>query len=253
MTKMTPPRRLHSRRAPVVYAHRGMHVDETDENRVASFRAAARYLDGFECDVRMSSDQCPFILHDATLRRTHRRAPHLRTQPASWLRAQGVPSLARVLHDHRHGTHTIVLDLKDDAYRAMCAARDLARRAHIPASRIIYLIWDNAQRVPARPHGAVFRAYGYRFRLPPPSARTAWSGVACKFNGSAVNRACIDRALAAGLHVNLYAPHPRDRATLVRDYGHRARCTLTMDVAPCGTRGRGCHVRSRRRAVRGAC
>jgi len=51
-------------------AHRGAGA-LAPENTLAAFREGARHgYRAFECDVKLSSDDVPFLLHDATLQRT---------------------------------------------------------------------------------------------------------------------------------------------------------------------------------------
>ncbi len=61
-------------------AHRGA-GKLAPENTLAAFRLGARHgYRAFECDVKLSADGVPFLLHDATLRRTtngHGRAADL--------------------------------------------------------------------------------------------------------------------------------------------------------------------------------
>ena len=52
-------------------AHRGVHKDARDENTARAFEDALQCVDGFECDVRLSSDGVPMVVHDHTLLRTH--------------------------------------------------------------------------------------------------------------------------------------------------------------------------------------
>jgi glycerophosphoryl diester phosphodiesterase len=55
---------------PLWIAHRGA-GKLAPENTLAAFRLGARYgYHGFECDVKLSADGVPFLLHDATLDRT---------------------------------------------------------------------------------------------------------------------------------------------------------------------------------------
>jgi glycerophosphoryl diester phosphodiesterase len=57
-------------RFPRWIAHRGA-GRLAPENTLAAFRlGAAHGYRGFECDVKLSSDDVPFLLHDATLERT---------------------------------------------------------------------------------------------------------------------------------------------------------------------------------------
>lgn len=54
----------------MVIAHRGF-ASRLPENTIAAFEAALRAgADGIECDVRLSADGVPMVIHDATLRRT---------------------------------------------------------------------------------------------------------------------------------------------------------------------------------------
>lgn len=55
---------------PLWIAHRGA-GRLAPENTLAAFRLGARYgYAAFECDVKLSADDVPFLLHDATLERT---------------------------------------------------------------------------------------------------------------------------------------------------------------------------------------
>ena len=57
---------------PLWFAHRGAGA-LAPENTLAAFREGARHgYRGFECDVKLSSDDVPFLLHDTTLQRTTR-------------------------------------------------------------------------------------------------------------------------------------------------------------------------------------
>lgn len=58
--------------------------------------------------------------------------------------------------------------------------------------------------------------------------RTSSDGIACNFNGSIVNRGCIDRALDAGKHVNLFSPDKRNVKRMLKLYGQHERCTITL-------------------------
>lgn len=53
-------------------AHRGICRDGLHENTLSAFAIALEHTDGIECDVRLSSDREPVIIHDHTLKRTHK-------------------------------------------------------------------------------------------------------------------------------------------------------------------------------------
>ena len=55
---------------PLILGHRGASA-VAPENTLAAFsRAIKDGADGFEFDVRLSRDQVPVVIHDATLKRT---------------------------------------------------------------------------------------------------------------------------------------------------------------------------------------
>jgi glycerophosphoryl diester phosphodiesterase len=55
---------------PLWIAHRGA-GKRAPENTLAAFRLGAQHgYTAFECDVKLSADEVPFLLHDATLERT---------------------------------------------------------------------------------------------------------------------------------------------------------------------------------------
>ncbi len=60
--------------AGVLYAHRGLHDNESDapENSMAAFRKAVDAGYGIECDVQLTKDGVPVIFHDFTLARIAR-------------------------------------------------------------------------------------------------------------------------------------------------------------------------------------
>ena len=58
------------RKVPLIIAHRGASLDRP-ENSLSAFRLALEQgADGLECDVQLSADGVPIILHDATVNRT---------------------------------------------------------------------------------------------------------------------------------------------------------------------------------------
>lgn len=55
---------------PPLQIHRGFHAEGLQENSIAAFQAAAaRGARMCECDVRLSADQIPVVVHDPDLRR----------------------------------------------------------------------------------------------------------------------------------------------------------------------------------------
>ena len=184
---------------------------------MSAFANAARRFGAFECDVRWSSDAVPVVVHDAFLTRTHGVRRRVGACTVAELDEFGVPRLADVL-DAFERNATVVLDLKEDP-RAV--VRWLGRRRRV-ANRVVLLLWEDGVRVP--PRWTAWRVRYYRF---PPSA-DGHSGVACRFSGSAVNRACIQRALDAGLHVNMYALTASQSKKMQRLYADAPGCSFTI-------------------------
>lgn len=199
-----------------MFAHRGVYAHAREENTLPAFEKALRSMDGFECDVRLSSDGVPVVVHDATLQRTHGVPTRVDALSAAELRALGVPTAREVLELRRlKKGKCVVLDLKEHE-RLLC--RLLSAYIDACEGQVVLLSWSDRRPTPRH---TVYRATDYRF-----SPWPTFDGVACKFSGSAVNVGCINRALAQGTAVNLFAPRNEDQEHMVRMYG--ARCSYTV-------------------------
>jgi glycerophosphoryl diester phosphodiesterase len=55
---------------PLVFAHRGASAAFAEHTRAAYLQAIAEGADGVECDIHLTRDQYPVLLHDANLDRT---------------------------------------------------------------------------------------------------------------------------------------------------------------------------------------
>lgn len=205
------------------FAHRGMHTRVEEENTLHSFRRALQEADGFECDVRLSSDGIPVVVHDATLARTHGVYRHVHRISADDLRALGVPTLGDVLSLLRSTRKTsgvcAILDLKVSEKMLMRESEQIARQLGVDTSALAFLVWGRMTSPPST-RALVLRAVEYKFH----SHHRYVHGVACKYDGSDLNHHCIERALSKGLHVNLYAPDPSRKRDMLRRYGDR--CTI---------------------------
>ncbi len=110
----------------LLIAHRGA-PRQAPENTMASFEiAVARGADGIECDLRMSADHVPIIIHDQTLERTttgmgqvtrHRLQQLKRLDAGSWFNKRfaesRVPTLEELLTTLSKEI-LIYLDVKDE-------------------------------------------------------------------------------------------------------------------------------------------
>ncbi len=203
----------------MLFAHRGLQVKGTRrvfaENTFGAFHNAAKCGIGFECDVRLSKDGIPVIVHDSSLLRTHGEAKRVSDMTASQLAEYNIPTAEEILEQFSPNV-PIIFDLKQPG----CADKMLHLCHGHP--NLTFLYWDDDWR---RPRGMrFFRARRYRF--PPPTMQD--EGIACMFNGSAINIGSIERALSTGCCVNLFSPDKRYLKRLLRLYGDHPRCTITI-------------------------
>jgi len=118
---------------PLVIAHRGASYT-APENTLAAFRLARlEGADGVEFDVRLARDGVPVCIHDATLRRTGRRAGRVSAltsaelgdaEVGTWFNLkfpaasrpeyarECVPTLGRTLDDLREWARAVYLEMK---------------------------------------------------------------------------------------------------------------------------------------------
>jgi glycerophosphoryl diester phosphodiesterase len=81
------------------------------ENTLAAFdHAVSLGVDGLECDIHLSADGVPVIIHDATLDRTTEATGPVAARTAAELRGLGVPALADLLD--RHPDTPVVVEMK---------------------------------------------------------------------------------------------------------------------------------------------
>ena len=210
----------------ITYAHRGVCAAADEENTMDAFERALDRGMNFECDVRMSIDGVPVIVHDHSLMRTHGVDRRVQFTRAADLEALGVPTLDDVLRLLARRGGRVVLDLKVAPTVLMRETLRLMRERRVRASDVTFLVWT---RLTSRPTSAtrLLRAVGYTFHTTHPFV----DGVACKYDGSYENVACIERALERNMEVNVWPPDATKLAELIRRYGARPGCTITADAA----------------------
>jgi glycerophosphoryl diester phosphodiesterase len=98
---------------PLVIAHRGANEGRPElENKLPAFeRALALGVDAVECDVHLSADNEPVVIHDETLDRTTTGSGAVNVCTASELRKFGVPTL-RELCRLVHGKARLLVEIK---------------------------------------------------------------------------------------------------------------------------------------------
>jgi glycerophosphoryl diester phosphodiesterase len=129
----------------LVFAHRGGAKLAPENTLVAFENGMALGSDGFECDVHLSRDGVPVVIHDATLDRTtdssgpvaHRTASELASVDAGYRfaperdypfrgKGHGVPALEEVLR--RTGGCPVIIELKQGDPELARAVHDVLRR-----------------------------------------------------------------------------------------------------------------------------
>ena len=132
---------------PLWIAHRGA-GKLAPENTLAAFRLGASFgYRGFECDVKLSADDVPFLLHDATLERTtsgqgvageHRWAELSRLDAGSWhsrlYAGEPLPTLTAVAAFLQSNALALDLEIKPtpgtEAHTGAVVAAEVARLWH---------------------------------------------------------------------------------------------------------------------------
>ena len=196
-------------------AHRGASQD-APENTLAAFdHAASLGVDGFECDVHLSSDGVPVVIHDATLDRTTAGSGPVTARTAKELGAidagarfgeadgfpfresgHGVPKLADLLD--RHPDIPIVVEIKGDDPQVVPVIVSALRASRRPGRYVVggfsQPVLDAIRRVaPELPTGAsrdevkaaIRRSY---LRIPPRRTGYAVFQVPFVFQGKQIFR-----------------------------------------------------------------
>ena len=127
---------------PLWIAHRGA-GKLAPENTLAAFRLGAAYgYRAFECDVKLSADGVPFLLHDATLERTPSGSGE--AGAATWAELAGLdagawhsrayageppPSFAAIARFCRRNGHALDIEIKPSPGRETETGERVARAA----------------------------------------------------------------------------------------------------------------------------
>ena len=138
---------------PYWIAHRGA-GKLAPENTLAAFRVGAGHgYRAFECDVKLSADGVPFLLHDATLERTtaarglagERSWSELsRMDAGSWHSAtyagEPIPSFEAIAAFVRRGNHALDIEIKPTPGQEIATGQALGRE--------VLRLWEGAPTLP---------------------------------------------------------------------------------------------------------
>ena len=230
------------------------------ENTLAAFdHAASLGVDGFECDVHLSRDGVPVVIHDATLERTTDGSGAVSARTAAELAAidagakfgeaagfpfrdsgHGVPALAALLD--RHPDIPIVVEIKGDDPKVVPAVLATLRASRRPDRYLLggfsQPVLDAARQLaPEYPTGAsrdevkaaIRRSY---LRIPPRRTGYALFQVPFVFHGKQIFRAPFVRtARRAGVQVQAWIIDEEPVMRLLMSWGVTGLISDRPDVA----------------------
>jgi glycerophosphoryl diester phosphodiesterase len=223
---------------PLWIAHRGA-GKLAPENTLAAFRLGAQYgYTAFECDVKLSADDVPFLLHDAALARTTKvqgLAGERTWAELSLLDAGGwhsrryagepMATLAAIAHYVRRNRFALNIEIKPtpghDERTGRIVARDAARLwLHDPRPPLLSSFQPEALRAallaaPALPRALLIDAFwnGWFERT------QALACVAVVADQALIDRPLVERLHGAGLRVLAYTVNDEAVATRLLGFG----------------------------------
>jgi glycerophosphoryl diester phosphodiesterase len=104
---------LQRRAIPLFVAHRGLSGEYTENTMEAFKQAFTVGAECIECDMQLSSDAVPVILHDETVDRTTKATGLLKDFTSMELESLNVPTLSQVLSLlHTHRNHYVNIEIK---------------------------------------------------------------------------------------------------------------------------------------------
>ncbi|MBO5346999.1 MAG: glycerophosphodiester phosphodiesterase [Lachnospiraceae bacterium] len=123
----------------VLYAHRGLHDNESDapENSMAAFRKAVEAGFGMELDIQLSKDKVPVVFHDFTLKRVCGAEGKIKDYTLRELKEfhlygteERIPTLAQVL-ELVDGKVPLIVEFKgEDTDISLCPIADKLLREY---------------------------------------------------------------------------------------------------------------------------
>ena len=233
---------------PLWIAHRGA-GKLAPENTLAAFRLGAQYgYRAFECDVKLSRDCLPFLLHDDTLERTSSGQGDAGTKPwaelslldaGSWhSRAHAgepLPSLAAIAAYCLRNRHVLNIEIKPSPGRERETGEIVAREAaKLWAGHAVPLLLSSFK--PEALEGAMSGAAQLQRALLLDELWTGWfertqalACVAVVANHRLFDRALVERLHGAGLRALAYTVNDETVASKLLDFGLDGLITDAVD------------------------
>ena len=169
-------------RAPILIAHRGARREEMENTLAAFHRAWELGCDGIECDVRLSADGKPFLLHDENLSRCFNGSGSmhttvsdllipLRTRTTPGFEARPMATLSGLLTLIPHPLQKMIIEIKRQPFRPEESAVAVGKsilRAHprgqiVVSSFSIGILRAMQQHFPEIPRGVIIGRQAFPF------------------------------------------------------------------------------------------
>lgn len=213
--------------AAYAYAHRGLWDEAAPENSLAAFHAAATAGVGVELDVRLTADEVPVVLHDASLQRmcNHRDwIRHVRVADlVQWPLPDGtpIPTLSEVLAIM--GKLPVLIELKVDGAMGLIAdvVADLISPREAPLAVMSFdepTVARLCQLISNRPVGLLIGADNHVEEDLLAKAATA-RALGCDFIGPHTSVLDTIAPAAGGLPLVTWTVRTPDELSLARKHG----------------------------------
>lgn len=238
-----PPRGASAWYYPRWIAHRGGGLSAPENTLFAIEFAVSQGFRMIECDVRLSSDGVPMLVHDATLMRTHGFMLAVGRASATVLRALGVPTLTEVLTLAEKHTLSINIELKPEPFEAQATAMAVAKtirhhylssESHPPYTLLISsysaaALKSSLMMLPSIPHALLTDAINSEtFDLAeqlPVSFIHVWD--------AAIEEASMKQLRSAGFPFMVFTVNDPLRAQWLLVHGASAICTDNLGLIAC--------------------
>ena len=224
----------------VAIAHRGG-AGLRPENTMAAFdHAAALGVYGFECDVRLSRDGVPMVIHDDTLDRTTSATGPVAAMDASALQRLDIPTLADLLD--RHPDLAAIVELKGERTDVVRPVLNVIRAARRPdrvfiggfSHGVLTAVREQAPEIPTGASREEVEAAGRRVALGLAPERTGYAlfQIPYFFRGQQILTEPVARAVTrAGIQLQSWVIDSEEDMRMLMDWGVTGLISDRPDVA----------------------
>ncbi len=216
-----------------IIAHRGASAAAAENTLEAFDLAIAQGADGLEFDVRLTACGTPVIIHDETLKRTHRLPLRVSEADATQLEALGIPLLASVLWRYGPECRLFIEAKTNEAAQAAAMQIHLALKSGMEAQKLILISFGHNGLAQVRaefPHLFIGASYDASFSVMDATAlpcRPQWLAV----RSNCITPLTVTEAAQAGLQLAAWTVNRRQEARRLHLLGIEAMMTDTPDQA----------------------